>query len=184
MFENPRRGRQARNFTTNVLKILDLKSSSEHIFLENWRWVPLITGTLSLKNVLLFLNGFGIWVSVPKKLSSIRTAWAICLEKIVVRLNSFERLSVPKKKLMSSVWTAWAVRLEKIVIDLFERLGVSVSKIVIRLNSLGYPFQKIVIRSDGRAIHLKKKLSTVGGTEPICSKINFSQISIPKPFHL
>ena len=32
MFENPRRGRQARNFTTNVPKILDLKSSSEEIF--------------------------------------------------------------------------------------------------------------------------------------------------------
>ena len=28
MFENPRRGRQAGNFTTNVPKILDLKSSS------------------------------------------------------------------------------------------------------------------------------------------------------------
>ena len=34
MFENPRRGRQARNFTTNVPKILDLKSSSEQIFLR------------------------------------------------------------------------------------------------------------------------------------------------------
>ena len=32
MFENPRRGRQARNFTTNVPKILGLKSSSEQIF--------------------------------------------------------------------------------------------------------------------------------------------------------
>ena len=32
MFENPRRGRQARNFATNVPKILDLKSSSEQIF--------------------------------------------------------------------------------------------------------------------------------------------------------
>ena len=32
MFENPRRGRQGRNFTTNVSKILDLKSSSEQIF--------------------------------------------------------------------------------------------------------------------------------------------------------
>ena len=30
MFENPRRGRQATNFT-NVLKTLDLKSSSEQI---------------------------------------------------------------------------------------------------------------------------------------------------------
>ena len=44
MFENPRRGSQARNFTTNVPKILDLKSTSEQIFsdiLENWRRVPL-----------------------------------------------------------------------------------------------------------------------------------------------
>ena len=32
MSENPRRGRQARNFTTNVPKILVLKSSSEQIF--------------------------------------------------------------------------------------------------------------------------------------------------------
>ena len=32
MSENPRRGRQARNFTTNVRKILDLKSSSEQTF--------------------------------------------------------------------------------------------------------------------------------------------------------
>ena len=32
MLENPRRGRKARNFTTNVPKILDLKSSSEQIF--------------------------------------------------------------------------------------------------------------------------------------------------------
>ena len=34
MFENPRRGRQARNFTTNVPKILDLKSSSEQIYVR------------------------------------------------------------------------------------------------------------------------------------------------------
>ena len=32
MFENPRKGRQARNFTTNVPKVLDLKLSSEQIF--------------------------------------------------------------------------------------------------------------------------------------------------------
>ena len=32
MFENPRKGRQARNFTTNVSKILALKSSSEQMF--------------------------------------------------------------------------------------------------------------------------------------------------------
>ena len=43
MFENPRRGRQARRFKTNVPKILDLKSSSEQIFSENWRRVPLLS---------------------------------------------------------------------------------------------------------------------------------------------
>ena len=41
MFENSRKGRQARNFTTNVPKILDLILSSEQIFSENCRWVPL-----------------------------------------------------------------------------------------------------------------------------------------------
>ena len=35
MFEHPKRGRQARNFTTNVPKILDFKSSSEQIFSKN-----------------------------------------------------------------------------------------------------------------------------------------------------
>ena len=38
MFENLRRGSEARNFTT----ILDLKSSSEQIYSKNWRWVPLL----------------------------------------------------------------------------------------------------------------------------------------------
>ena len=35
MFENLRRSKQARNFTANVPKILDLKSVSEQIFSEN-----------------------------------------------------------------------------------------------------------------------------------------------------
>ena len=52
VFENPRRGRQARNFTTNVPKILDLKSSSEQILSENWRWVP-----LCFKSVVHDMNG-------------------------------------------------------------------------------------------------------------------------------
>ena len=46
-FENHRRGGQARNLTTNAPKILDLKSSSEQIFYENCRWVPLTTEALS-----------------------------------------------------------------------------------------------------------------------------------------
>ena len=36
MFENPKGGRQAGNFTTNVPKILDLKSSSEQILVRNF----------------------------------------------------------------------------------------------------------------------------------------------------
>ena len=48
MFENPRRGKQARNFITNVPKTLDLKSSSEQIFSESIRWVPLKTVVNSL----------------------------------------------------------------------------------------------------------------------------------------
>ena len=47
MFENPRRGRQGRNNTTNVPKIPDLKSSSEQMFSKNCHWVPLTNG---LKN--------------------------------------------------------------------------------------------------------------------------------------
>ena len=54
MFENPRRGRQARNFTTNVPKILDLKSSSEQIFSENCRWVPLVLFIMLYKVVLTY----------------------------------------------------------------------------------------------------------------------------------
>ena len=42
-FENPRRDGQGRNLTTNVPKILDLKSSSEQIFSKNCRSVPLFS---------------------------------------------------------------------------------------------------------------------------------------------
>ena len=50
MFENPRRGRQARNFTTNVSKILDLKSSSEQIFFRKLSLgAPDITYTYQIK---------------------------------------------------------------------------------------------------------------------------------------
>ena len=48
MFENPRRGKQARNFAINVPKISNFKSSSEQIFSESIRWVPLKTVVNSL----------------------------------------------------------------------------------------------------------------------------------------
>ena len=41
-------GRQARHLTTNVPKILDLKSSSEQIFSKHCRWVPLTASVRSL----------------------------------------------------------------------------------------------------------------------------------------
>ena len=171
MFENPRRGRQARNFTTNVPKILDLKSSSEQIFLENWHWVPLITSTLCVKNILPFLNGFGIRLNglgYPFKKN----------------FQPFERLGLSVRKKLSSVWTACSIRSKK-KCHLLERLGLSVWK---KLSSprmaWDIHFKKLLSVRMARAIHSKKKLSTVGGTEPICSKINFSWVSIPKPFHL
>ena len=47
MFENPRRGRHSRNFTTNAPKILDLKSSSEQILS---RKLPLGAPAISLSD--------------------------------------------------------------------------------------------------------------------------------------
>ena len=58
MFENPRGGRQARNFTKSVPKILDLKSSSEEIFSENWRWVPLAIFKILFKFYSFVVVGF------------------------------------------------------------------------------------------------------------------------------
>ena len=52
MFENPRRGRQATDFTTNAPKILDLKSSSEQIFSENCGWVPQISWSWSCNHAI------------------------------------------------------------------------------------------------------------------------------------
>ena len=52
--ENPRRGRQARTLTTNVPKILDLKSSLEQIFSKSGCWVP-------LKNTPLLSSRCFIW---------------------------------------------------------------------------------------------------------------------------
>ena len=58
MFENLRRGGQARNFTKNVPKILDLKSSSEQIFFENWRWVPLTISFGSAHTYIPYIRDF------------------------------------------------------------------------------------------------------------------------------
>ena len=58
MFENPRRGRQGGNFTTNAPKILDVKSSSEQIFS---RKLPLgAPGNERLRNFFPYMNIFFI----------------------------------------------------------------------------------------------------------------------------
>ena len=142
MFENPRRGRQARNFTTNVPKILDLKSSSEQIFFGT-----LTLGAPDYQHSILekcFAIFERIWypfewlgVSVQKKFSSIWTAWAICSEKIVVRLNS---LFYPFQKKLSSAWTAWAVCWKNC--HLLEWLGISVSKNCYPFGWLGLSIRK------------------------------------------
>ena len=134
MFQNPRRGKQ------EILQQM-LQNSRSQIVFQTDIFGKLMLGAPEYRySMVEKCSAFfeRIWypfewlgVSLQKKLSSIRMAWAINSEKIVVRLNS---LGYPSEKKMSSIWTAWAVRLEKIVIS---------------SNSLGYPFQKIVIRSDG-----------------------------------
>ena len=58
MFENPRRGRQARNFTTNAPKILDLKSSFEQIFSRNLPLgAPVFSSVLLMPVIILCLKG-------------------------------------------------------------------------------------------------------------------------------
>ena len=77
MFENPRRGRQARNFTANVPKSLDVKLSSEQIFSENWHWVSLIT--LCLKKV-CFIDTFFTGLSLLLKKSTVFTVKLIAFK--------------------------------------------------------------------------------------------------------
>ena len=54
-FENPRRGRQARNVTTNVSKILDLKSSARRDIFQKLSLcapevlIPVIFGSLDFQ---------------------------------------------------------------------------------------------------------------------------------------
>ena len=66
--ENPRRGRQARNFTTNVPKILDLKSSSEQIFSKKSLGAPAILSDyqLCLSKIELYICAFSNGLNLLK----------------------------------------------------------------------------------------------------------------------
>ena len=67
--------------------------------------------------------------------------------------HPFERLGLSVREKLSSVRTAWDIRLKKL----------------------------LSVRT-ARATRSEKNLSTVRATEAICSKVNFSRVSIPKPF--
>ena len=56
MFENPRRGRRARNSTTNVPKILDLKSSFEQTFSELTLGAPVGSGNKAAQCTVLIYS--------------------------------------------------------------------------------------------------------------------------------
>ena len=83
-----------------------------------------------------------------------------------IRLNG-SGYPFQKKKIVIH-WNGPGYLLEK-KCRLFERLGLSVWK-------------KLLSVWTAMAILSKKKLSTVRATEAICSKINFSQVFIPKQF--
>ena len=72
MFENPRRGRQARNFTTNVSKILDLKSPSEQIFFRK------LSLGAPVGTVQGFQDGYTVAFNSPSSLASFGETIFVC----------------------------------------------------------------------------------------------------------
>ena len=92
MFENPRRGRQARNCTTNAPKILDLNRLPNRYSSENCRWVPLI-----LENTLIVSDWHNsrplYWPQVQKRLQKRMS----CLQ-----VDSSQLRRSKKKKTMTS----------------------------------------------------------------------------------
>ena len=98
MFENPRRGRQARNFATNVPKILDLKSSSEQTFFRKLSLGAPVTGlgispykhfstktSVNERSSLVHLGNQAVTRSIKFISRSTSVLWsAICL-KIMIR---------------------------------------------------------------------------------------------------
>ena len=71
MFENPRRDRQARNFTTNVPKILVLKWSSKQIFS---RKLPLGDPESTLVQMAFYSNKYALLVQRLEKILALKMA--------------------------------------------------------------------------------------------------------------
>ena len=108
MFKNPRRGRQARNFTTNVPKILDLKSSSEQIFSKNWRWVPLswvllLPWIITGKKFYVFISKYGYKME-RKVLGTCKVLRLLALKQNIFIPHVFSK---KKKRRAGRYLTSW-----------------------------------------------------------------------------
>ena len=118
MFENPRRGRQARNFTTNAPKILDLKSSSEQIFSRklplgalalcsdsSWRFVFAQNSWKLSENQILRLSK----VFLQKHVFQARYVIMVIVVNYIPRLNLYIRNNIFKdfwgKKTYKEFWS-------------------------------------------------------------------------------
>ena len=137
---------------------------------------------LKQKHSLWFARLFE-WIAVHLLFISRLNRLGIYANKFVIRLNG---LGYPLWKKCSSFQTAWDVRLENLfkkICHLFKWLGLSVRKSYHPFEQLGLSVQRnlLSIRM-AWAIRSKKKLSTIRATEAICSKINFSQVSISRQF--
>ena len=88
MFENPRRGRQARNFTTNVPKIL-----------ENCRWVPLMASNAQLRSLETTISSPNMQYKTP--VQQYRALFARDYPGVFTRLVSARLQYYPKHCLSS-----------------------------------------------------------------------------------
>ena len=144
MFENPRRGRQAGNFATNVPKILDLKSSSANRYF--WKidigcpWLP------ALYPWKMFCH---FWTDMV----SVWMARGIRSKKIFIHLNGLGYLFAgkncrPFEQLVLSVPKKNVIRLNGLGClfgkncHLLEWLGISVSKNCYPFGWLGLSIRK------------------------------------------
>ena len=86
MFENPRRGRQARNFAENDPKILDLKSSSEHIIFRK----------LSLGAPDIFADSFHVLVRLSRLwINTFCVGWSEIVVSDILKLKpKFSKLTL------------------------------------------------------------------------------------------
>ena len=109
MFENPRRGRQARNFTTNDPKMVDLKSSSKQIFSESWRRVPLIASSVQKVSYSKPLhNKSGCLNTMKSSLTfKVISTWVFLYFQKVLTMKIWQNTQFTTAILFCFIFTAW-----------------------------------------------------------------------------